>query len=89
MRSDAHGVGRFRQQRKVGESTKLDFLDSVPICWGVNFGNSSSALYYFVMTAYTPADFSDGLVGLAHSQGMWVRGNHTANGQCGITALRF
>ena len=46
-------------------------------------------LYYFVMTAYTPADFSDGLVGLAHSQGMWVRGNHTANGQCGITALRF
>lgn len=44
---------------------------------------------YFVMTAYTPADFSDGLVGLAHSQGMWVRGNHTANGQCGITALRF
>jgi len=43
MRSDAHGVGRFRQQRKVGESTELDFLDSVPICWGVNSENSSSA----------------------------------------------
>ena len=27
-------------------------------------------LYYFIMTAYTPADFSDGLVELAHSQGM-------------------
>ena len=46
-------------------------------------------LYYFVMTAYMPADFSDELVGLAHSQGMWVWGSRTAGDQCGITALRF
>lgn len=46
-------------------------------------------LYYFVMTAYMPADFSDELVGLAHSQGMWVWGSRTADDQCGITALRF
>lgn len=44
---------------------------------------------YFLVAAHMSADISDGLVGLAHSQGMWVRGNHTANGQCGITALRF
>lgn len=46
-------------------------------------------LYYFIMMAYTPADFSDGLVELAHSQGMWVWGNRTDDYQCRITALRF
>ena len=35
------------------------------------------------------ADFSAGLVGSAHSQGMWVRSNHMGGYQCGIPALRF
>jgi len=35
------------------------------------------------------ADFSAGLVGSAHSQGMRVRSNHMGGYQCGIPVLRF
>lgn len=44
---------------------------------------------YFMIAVSMLADFSAGLVGSAHSQGMWVRGNRMGGYQCGITALRF
>ena len=44
---------------------------------------------YFMIAISMLADFSAGLVGSAHSQGMWVRSSRTADDQCGILALRF
>ena len=86
MPTGSVGSGNSERLAKVPSWT---FSIQYPFAGALISGTPAQHLYYFVMTAYTPADFSDGLVGLAHSQGMWVRGNHTANGQCGITALRF
>ena len=80
------GSGDSERLAKVPSWT---FSIQYPFAGALILRTPAQHLYYFIMTAYTPADFSDGSVGLAHSQGMWVRGNHTANGQCGITALRF
>jgi hypothetical protein len=43
VRSDIHGVGDSGDSEKGSGGAELDFLDSVPICWGFYFGNSSSA----------------------------------------------
>ena len=43
VRSDIHGVGDSGDSGKGSEGAELDFLDSVPICWGFYFENSSSA----------------------------------------------
>ena len=43
VRSDIHGVGDSGDSGKGSGGAELDFLDSVPICWGFYFENSSSA----------------------------------------------
>jgi hypothetical protein len=43
VRSGIHGVGDSGDSEKGSGGAELDFLDSVPICWGFYFENSSSA----------------------------------------------
>ena len=47
VRSDIHGVGDSGDSGKGSGGAELDFLDSVPICWGFYFENSSSAHVLF------------------------------------------
>lgn len=80
------GSGNSEMGAKVLSWT---FSIQYPFAGALILRTPAQHLYYFVMAADTPANISDELVGLAHSQGMWVWGSRTADDQCGITALRF
>ena len=55
---------------KVAGVLSWTFSIQYPFAGALILRTPAQHLYYFIMMAYTPADFSDGLVELAHSQGM-------------------